>query len=282
MGKSLDTRRRTHTNYRSTMHRLFQALVIAFILVDLMGKWSYAAVSANKSVAELRKEIAASPEYDPYELQFMETERVDQSKKLWKERRFDEAYKVLFDLLDDFPASIMAIQALQRMSDSLARNEYDPVKRKKAHMLFGEYMKKEVSIRNAILSSGDGKSPTTAYWVLTINEEYYLLNYLDYECKEQALLPIGDKKYDELKTVGQKGDLRSFFFDVSHFSRKDLKKEGRPAQTGNQNKKPPAATVDTQKIIPGDGRANTYAIPPPKKMQTETVNPHPFRPRQTQ
>ncbi|MFH0780510.1 MAG: DUF4919 domain-containing protein [Pseudomonadota bacterium] len=234
----------------------FAMLAITFLLLGLTNKLAFAVAFSRQAFAEQRKAIAASPAYNPYDLQIKEVEGVEEAKKLWNKKRFDDAYKRLFSLLDAFPASILAVQSLKIISDSQARHDNNPIKKKKAVLLSAESFTKEVFLRDAILASGDGKSPTTAYWVLTINEEYYLLRYLGYKCKQQSLILLGDKKFDELKTIGEKGDARTFYFNVTHFSKNSA---GGAKQTS-----------------PAD------LSPPPQKQKTEIFNVHPFRPRETQ
>lgn len=63
------------------------------------------------------------------------------------------------------------------------------------------------SLLDSIRQSGDGKSAETAYFVVTIQEEYIFLGrVLHLRRKSQALATIGAHAYDKLETVGATPD----------------------------------------------------------------------------
>jgi hypothetical protein len=71
---------------------------------------------------------------------------------------------------------------------------------------------------NALLTSGDGKTAETAYRVLTIREEYFIMNQLGYKVSMQALIVEKDKAYDLLSGRDAKTDKEvSLYFDISSF-----------------------------------------------------------------
>lgn len=71
---------------------------------------------------------------------------------------------------------------------------------------------------NALLTSGDGKTAPTAYRVLTIKEEYFIMNELGYIVRSQALVSEKDKMYDVLSGHDPKTDKTvSVYFDISSF-----------------------------------------------------------------
>jgi hypothetical protein len=196
----------------------FIALFLGCFLSVLLGKEAPAATDAgNKTLDERRRAFAASPGYDPYKLQKIENEAVKDSKNLWNQKRYDEAYQRIFDFLKEYPLSIRAVESLRLMSASQFHNEIDPEKKKRAQAVLTASEVREDEFLRTIFSSGDGKSPATAYWVLTISEEYYTIDRLGYQHKSHALQEVAGKKVDVLKTVGTKGDERTFYFDVSHF-----------------------------------------------------------------
>lgn len=71
---------------------------------------------------------------------------------------------------------------------------------------------------NALLTSGDGKTAQTAYRVLTVREEYFIMNQLGYKVNMQALLAQNDKPYDLLSGKDAKtGKEVAVYFDISSF-----------------------------------------------------------------
>lgn len=95
-----------------------------------------------------------------------------------------------------------------------------------AHMVTALCLEKEGDAREAnaqhaiilglmksILDSGDGLAPATAYQVVTIEEEYAVLNLLDLDMKQQALVQEDGHSYDRF-TVAKKdgqGETEIFF-----------------------------------------------------------------------
>jgi hypothetical protein len=71
---------------------------------------------------------------------------------------------------------------------------------------------------NALLTSGDGKTAETAYRVLTIREEYFVMKQLGYRVTMQALVTTTDKAYDVLSGHDDKTNKDvSVYFDISSF-----------------------------------------------------------------
>ena len=269
------------------LHQFFTLIALIFFLFDPAGDSAQAATDTGKSsLAERRRAFAASPGYDPYRLQKTENEVVNESRELWNQKRYDEAYQRMFDFLKENPLSILAVESLRKMSASQSQNEIDPEKKKRAEVLYTASEVREDEFLRTIFSSGDGKSPATAYWVLTISEEYYVINRLGYKHRNHALHSVSGKKVDVLQTVGEKGDERTFYFDVSHFSGHSA---GATTQLSSKEGSPQNSSIGGKgqaAISPGDVVANKSQIPPlimstTAQKRTEPLNPHPFRPRDT-
>ena len=74
----------------------------------------------------------------------------------------------------------------------------------------------------ALLNTGDGKTPATAYRVLSVKEEYLIMRQLNYmkdgNFMSQALMSIDGKPYDVLTGIDPKtGQRIEVYFDISHF-----------------------------------------------------------------
>jgi hypothetical protein len=69
----------------------------------------------------------------------------------------------------------------------------------------------------ALLSTGDGKTPETAYRVLTIREEYLIMEELGLKVSSQTLATVGNKAYDVLTGEDKAGQSVSLYFDISSF-----------------------------------------------------------------
>jgi uncharacterized protein DUF4919 len=74
---------------------------------------------------------------------------------------------------------------------------------------------------SAILSTGDGQSPQTAYCVQGIREEYVIMDHFGYEVSSQAYLGSGESTYDMLSGVDRKSKKAvSLYFDISGLFRR--------------------------------------------------------------
>ena len=70
----------------------------------------------------------------------------------------------------------------------------------------------------ALLTSGDGKTGKTAFFVLSIGEEYSIMRQLGYKPNSQALLSVGDRMFDLLRGIDTKtGNEVSVYFDITSF-----------------------------------------------------------------
>lgn len=68
----------------------------------------------------------------------------------------------------------------------------------------------------AILKSGDGKSPRTAFRVLGVDEEYFLLRIFDLRPGMQALVNK-DGVFDRFEVTAKDGSKQDVWFDISGF-----------------------------------------------------------------
>lgn len=67
----------------------------------------------------------------------------------------------------------------------------------------------------SILSSGDGKSPQTAYQVITTTEEYVVLGVLGFKSKKQSLLKEDGHNYDKMEVTNpDTGEAAAIYFNV--------------------------------------------------------------------
>jgi hypothetical protein len=70
----------------------------------------------------------------------------------------------------------------------------------------------------ALMTSGDGLTPESAYRVLTIQEEYFIMDQMNYAVRGQALVSKKDRIYDVLYGEDKKtGKDVSLYFDISNF-----------------------------------------------------------------
>ncbi|MGD0142707.1 MAG: DUF4919 domain-containing protein [Rhizomicrobium sp.] len=68
----------------------------------------------------------------------------------------------------------------------------------------------------SLLASGDGKTPSTAYVVVTLNEEGFVLHELGVTEEQQALVNDNGHEYDRIAGTDKAGKKTSVYFEVSN------------------------------------------------------------------
>jgi hypothetical protein len=68
----------------------------------------------------------------------------------------------------------------------------------------------------SLLSSGDGKSPSTAYVVVTLNEEGFVLHQLGVRQEQQSLVNDSGHEYDLISGTDKAGNRTNIYFEVSN------------------------------------------------------------------
>ena len=85
-------------------------------------------------------------------------------------------------------------------------------------------------IAMSLFASGDGKSPATAYVVVTLSEEGLVESYLGLKAEQQALIRDHDHVYDQISGHDSKtGEARGLYFDVGAIFVGLAKKMGKPS-----------------------------------------------------
>jgi hypothetical protein len=75
---------------------------------------------------------------------------------------------------------------------------------------YSSYMANHYGLLASITSTGDGLSPKTAFKVISVSEEYFLLRDIGAKVKKQGLIGNCDEMVVELRGIERK-----FYFDVS-------------------------------------------------------------------
>jgi hypothetical protein len=94
-----------------------------------------------------------------------------------------------------------------------------------------EHAKREEAVfeglRDSLFKSGDGKSPDTAFVVVTMSEEYFVLIWRKLAPKGQALVHKGEHNYDRMEGVNtETGDTEELYFNVDALFGSLLRKFG--------------------------------------------------------
>jgi Domain of unknown function (DUF4919) len=150
----------------------------------------------------LRLSYAETPDYDPYGATtrslFSETWKALQDKDCATVMAKSDAY-----LRIDFtraPIHIMRETCFEQTGDT------DDAARELA---IGK------GLTESLLGSGDGKSAATAYVVVTMSEEGYVMTFLDMNEEQQSLIHDDKGYYDFIQGEDGHGNRKSVFFNVT-------------------------------------------------------------------
>lgn len=124
----------------------------------------------------------------------------------------ETAAKVLDDNYLDLDAHYLSARCLARAGEE-----------DKANLHVAVY----VGLLDAIAASGDGKSPATAYQVLSVAEEYAVIRRLKRRPVGQALIDSGGHAFDKMDVTDEAGQTSSLYFNVDLLLAREAKLLGK-------------------------------------------------------
>ncbi|MBI4824543.1 MAG: DUF4919 domain-containing protein [Nitrospirae bacterium] len=149
----------------------------------------------------LRLSYTETSEYDPYNENTSETMAMFNALN---SKQYKEAIKNALSILEssyvNIPAHIVLSISYRAIGDSGKSDFHDFVVK---------------GLLDSIFDSGQGRSPESAYQVISIKEEYVILDVLGLEKKIQSLIVSGGHSYDRIEATNPKtGKTEVFYFNV--------------------------------------------------------------------
>ncbi|MBI4825794.1 MAG: DUF4919 domain-containing protein [Nitrospirae bacterium] len=159
------------------------------------------ACDESSDFTKLRLLYSKTSKYNPYASDREKSEAMYQS---FNEGKFEEAVSYANLILDknyvDLDAHILLTFAYQEIGNAERSGFHDFVVN---------------GLLNSILASGDGESAKTAYVVISVKEEYAILNLLGLQADEQRLVNQDGHSYDVFKVTDLKtGQSSVLYFNV--------------------------------------------------------------------
>jgi len=162
---------------------------VAFSAPTIMEQIKGHKADVAKKYAELRMDYAKSEGYNPRPAYFAAYSEIND---LFLRKKYAEVLEMVVPLLEKDPYNInclhaksMALQHLEKTEEAEAVGE----------ILFG--------VIHSVLTSGDGRSSETAMRVITIDEEYAIVQFLGLRAVAQALVQKDGHFYDVLTVCGR-------------------------------------------------------------------------------
>lgn len=137
---------------------------------------------------ELRFAYTETPQYNPYG-----GVKLDYGKQMfdaYKTGQNDKALEYAAAILKDNYVDIDA-----HMLSAMVYKKTGNAEREKYHRFITS------SLIKSIMKSGDGIKPETAFWVITVNEEYVLLQALGLKFESQSKISLNGHDYDKVKVT---------------------------------------------------------------------------------
>lgn len=180
--------------------------------------------TARDYLAE-RRALAASPDYKPYPLLISERALIEEHFKRYNDpsSTVEQASEPLQTLIKAYPLGIRPNLAVANFMEYVANNIDDatgPNKELLEKQLLEIATKHRATAQgviDSILSTGDGASTAAAWQVINQNEEYSLLEHLQLQPQDQALIFAERGPVDMFTVKAKDGTVRKVFFDVSLF-----------------------------------------------------------------
>lgn len=147
-------------------------------------------------------------EYSPYSPFSKEDELRKYYSGEFDSSQYPKVIELLNEALDEFPLSLDAMGLLAyvyRLSGDTAMDD-----RIQANV---------GGLMSAIMGSGDGTKCETAFHVITVSDEYFLLNMLGVQSEEQSLI----NGCDFLKIKGEGFKIPGLYFDVRMIMQRGLR-----------------------------------------------------------
>ena len=210
---------------------------------------------------ELRMLFAKLPEYNPYRDLIKLREKENAMWKAYKDGKLKEALKLGNEILEKNYLRSMTHFILARVYEQ----SNNPEKQKFHDEVFFQLVR-------SIIESGDGKTPETAMTVISIEEEYTVLDVLGFEQEFQELVNKNGKWFDHLQARNHKtGESRDFWFDINLFYGLAGKESSASIEAGG----PPTPSPQMTAATPVPSVVPTTQSTTPSSPQSLTVNPPP-------
>jgi len=150
----------------------------------------------------LRLAYTKTPDYNPYG---RDNSKDDAMGKALEEKKFEEAIKIAQSILEKNYVHIFA-----HFVSRIAYRELGDQNKFAYHHFVTN------GLIQSILRSGTGLDPEGAFLVISIDEEYMILDVLGLKSIKQSTLKVADQTYDKLSIVDRKtGETGEMFFNVT-------------------------------------------------------------------
>ena len=216
--------------------KTFLFTLFAFVWVQLGGAQEK---EEDRDYRKLRYDFAAKKGYKPYAIQAIEQAKIAEAMKHWANREQARTFEIFEEILEIHPWSI---ETHRRMADGFAillENQLTEEQSKLFTGLEAKHRRIYNGLVQSILKGCDGKTPETAFKVITLPEQAWVLHELRIQPSSRS--SDLEEGFDIYVVDGEDGEKYEIYFDISVLV--DSMKEG---AAGEEETPDPKKNPDSQ------------------------------------
>ncbi len=201
------------------MKRIFICSIISLISVFLFGQSGIVVPTFDDKYSEYVKNIESGNkdiDYQDFRFNFIKSEQfriASQKSKdinLLKNEMYEQMDSLNYEKIISLAKQILSIDYTNMMAHKILSQTYDMVDDTENAE---KYEAIEMGLLKSIIQNGDGKSCATAWPVIQISEEYFILDMLGVKLERQSIISR-DGLCDKME-VTDDGKAAIYYFNVS-------------------------------------------------------------------
>lgn len=201
------------------MKRILICSILSLMAITLFGQSEVVIPSFDDTYSEYVKKLESGNtdiDYQDFRFSFMKSKQFKiASRKLkdisqLKNAMYEQMDQLNYDGIISLAKQILSIDYTNMMAHKILSQTYDMMEDADNSQ---KYDAIGMGLLKCIIQNGDGKSCETAWPVIQVSEEYFILEMLGVEVKQQSI--ISGKGLCDRMDVTDEGVPATYYFDVS-------------------------------------------------------------------
>lgn len=201
------------------MKRILICSILSLMAITLFGQSEVIIPSFDDTYSEYVKKLESGNtdiDYQDFRFSFMKSKQFKiASRKLkdisqLKNAMYEQMDQLNYDGIISLAKQILSIDYTNMMAHKILSQTYDMMEDADNSQ---KYDAIGMGLLKSIIQNGDGKSCETAWPVIQVSEEYFILEMLGVEVKQQSI--ISGKGLCDRMDVTDEGVPATYYFDVS-------------------------------------------------------------------
>nr|WP_297169368.1 DUF4919 domain-containing protein [uncultured Dysgonomonas sp.] len=201
------------------MKRILICSILSLMAITLFGQSEVVIPSFDDTYSEYVKKLESGNtdiDYQDFRFSFMKSKQFKiASRKLkdisqLKNAMYEQMDQLNYDGIISLAKQILSIDYTNMMAHKILSQTYDMMEDADNSQ---KYDAIGMGLLKSIIQNGDGKSCETAWPVIQVSEEYFILEMLGVEVKQQSI--ISGKGLCDRMDVTDEGVPATYYFDIS-------------------------------------------------------------------